>query len=185
MNKTETRKASRQMLRELPGDYISMSDSGIAERVVSLPEYSAAEIIFAYYSVGAEVDTHSIILDALGKNKKVALPVVLGGGIMEFALVSGIENNLQSGQLAIPEPGGDAERVSVRDGDFLLVPALRFDLDGFRLGQGGGYYDRLLASCCPFSVGLCRERMLIDQAPREEHDIGVKCLVTEIRELRT
>jgi len=132
--------------------------------------------------VGREVDTHEIIRLCRVMGKPVALPVVLGGGIMEFALFDGA--GLVPGSLNIPQPGESSERVYPRAGDVILVPALSYDAEGYRLGQGGGYYDRFLSACDAFTVGLCRESMLSSGLPREEHDIPVKCLVTEKRIMR-
>lgn len=172
------------MLMELPQEYILASDEGITRRVTGLAEYESAARVFAYYSIGREVNTHNIISDALDKGKTVALPVVLGGGAMEYAVIESLEDEFMNGQLSIPEPREGAARISPQAGDFLLVPALRFDKHGFRLGQGGGYYDRLLAGCRAFSAGLCRERMLMADMPLEPHDMAVNCLVTENRVTR-
>lgn len=172
------------MLIELPGEYILDSDEGIVRHVTGLAEYENAARIFAYYSIGREVDTHNIIADALKKGKTVALPVVLGDGVMEYAVMESLRDKFKTGQLSIPEPRAGAARISPQAGDFLLVPALRFDKHGFRLGQGGGYYDRLLAGCRAFSAGLCRERILMEEMPLEPHDMPVNCLVTENRVTR-
>ena len=65
-------------------------------------------------------------------------------------------------------------------GDLLIVPALCFDRQGYRLGQGGGYYDRYLEKYDGvFTAGLCRAALLMDAVPREEHDRRVDCVVTE------
>ena len=84
----------------------------------------------------------------------------------------------------IPEPDAEAPRLEPEDGELILVPALAFDLKGFRLGQGGGYYDRFLSAHALFSVGLARDALLLEEVPREDHDCGVSCLVTESRILR-
>ena len=55
---------------------------------------------------------------------------------------------------------------------------------GFRLGQGGGYYDRFLSGRDLFSVGLARDALMLEEVPREAHDCAVRCLVTESRVLR-
>jgi 5-formyltetrahydrofolate cyclo-ligase len=79
----------------------------------------------------------------------------------------------------IPEPDDAAPRLEPCPGDLILVPALTFDRNGYRLGQGGGYYDRFLSAHDLFSVGLARDVLLLDDVPRESHDQCVSCLVTE------
>ena len=178
-DKKELRRRTREKIASMSGDYITRSNAGIFSNITALPEFAAAGTVFAYNSVGNEVDTQRIIDLSLELGKRVALPVVLGGGLMEFALVDGADDGFERGQLGIPEPGKDAVRVSPQEGDIVLVPALCYDMDGYRLGQGGGYYDRLLAACPAFSVGLGRQALLMGEAPREVHDLPVKCLVTE------
>ncbi|HHU23198.1 MAG TPA: 5-formyltetrahydrofolate cyclo-ligase [Clostridiales bacterium] len=182
VDKTALRAAFRRRLTELEAAYLSYSNREICSRIVSLPELLSANRVFPYYSVGREVDTHEIIRLCRAMGKPVALPVVLGGGIMEYALYDDTE--LVPGSLNIPQPGQHSEKLFPEAGDIILVPALSFDQKGYRLGQGGGYYDRFLAGCQAFTVGLCREAMLSHRLPHEKHDIPVKCLVTEKRIMR-
>ena len=63
--------------------------------------------------------------------------------------------------------------------DLVIVPALAYDLAGFRLGYGGGYYDRFLTGTQAFKAGLARERLIMDMLPRESHDIAVDSVITE------
>lgn len=184
MNKAAVRRHWRQRLQELDLDYLSESNAGILQRLLALPEYRAAARVFAYYSVGREVDTRAFLRRAQEDGKELYLPVVLGAGEMDFAhFTEG--DALQSGQMQIPEPGPHAPRACPGTADLLIVPGLCFDRQGFRLGQGGGYYDRCLAQypdCC--AVGLCREAMLTDCVPREGHDRAISLLVTEARVVR-
>ena len=69
-------------------------------------------------------------------------------------------------------------------GDIVIVPALCCDMEGYRLGRGGGYYDRMLPGCPASSVCLCRERLLQKNLPREWNDFPVDIVVTEARVLR-
>jgi 5-formyltetrahydrofolate cyclo-ligase len=63
--------------------------------------------------------------------------------------------------------------------DFIIVPALTFDSAGYRLGRGGGYYDRYLLKTNAFTAGIARERLICEAVPREAHDVPVRCVVTE------
>ena len=173
----------RARMRALDAAYVEGSNAAICARLLALPEYRAAGRIFAYFSVGREPDTHAVIRTALDAGKEVFLPVITGDGLMDFARYFGTEP-LGESALHIPEPGADAPRALPEGTDLLLVPAVSFDPEGYRLGQGGGFYDRFLAKCRVFSAGLCREQMPCPQAPREAHDMGVDCVVTEARILR-
>jgi 5,10-methenyltetrahydrofolate synthetase len=168
----------RAEIASLDSDYINRSNAEIADILAAMAEFAAARTIFAYYSVGREVDTHEIIRCALESGKTVALPIVFGGGRMEYGILNS-DTTMEPGSLNIPEPGPDSIRVIPQKGDIVLVPALYYTKDGYRLGQGGGYYDRLLASCPAYTVGITRELLIRESVPSEIHDIPVQCLVSE------
>lgn len=171
----------RAMMAELDEDYLSESDAGILDAVLALGEYRGAERVLTYCSEGREVSTRGIIADALREGKTVALPVVYSGGRMVFAELRG---ELGVGALGIHEPRGELAIVSPTERDVMIIPALCCDAEGFRLGRGGGYYDRYLAGCPAFTVCLCRERLLAERVPREWNDLPVLSVITEKRVLR-
>ena len=76
------------------------------------------------------------------------------------------------------EPAPDAPLVERESIDLTLVPAVCYDRQGYRLGFGGGYYDRWLDDFHGFSAGLCREEFLLDHLPHEAHDRPVCAVVT-------
>lgn len=173
--KKELRRAVRERIAGLDTAYIAESDARICDRLLEIEEINGAGLILAYYSMGREVDTHSFIERLRAVGKTVALPVCEKGGFMRFVEYTG---RMSTGLLGISEPEGGAEIIPARDA-VMIVPALAFDAGGYRLGQGGGYYDRYLAANNVFSVGIGRESLLLDRAPREEHDMPVNILVTE------
>ena len=153
----------RAKIAALPEAAIRESNARIREKVLALPELRAAKRVFTYLSEPWEVDTRAIIEILLGRGKTVALPVVRGRGVMIFADIHDLD-----GPALAPEAG-----------DLLLVPALCYDRQNYRLGQNGGYYDRYLAACAGFSVGLCRRVLLRARVPREPHDMPVDLVVTD------
>ncbi len=177
-DKIRLRGALRAEYAALDESYTASSDSAIARNVLSLPEYKAAGVIYTYYSVGREVDTRAIIAQALSDGKDVVLPVIIQPGIMHPRRL-GRSGCTVSGRYGIPVPPDSESFVDLADIDMILVPALAFDYRGFRIGYGGGYYDRLLESCGAYAVGLVRERMLLDAVPTESHDKAVDCIITE------
>ena len=64
------------------------------------------------------------------------------------------------------------------DVDLILVPGVAFDRDFYRLGQGGGYYDRLLSGTNAVKAGVCHDAALIGRVPREAHDIRMDAVIT-------
>ncbi len=65
------------------------------------------------------------------------------------------------------------------------MPGVVFDTDGYRIGYGGGYYDRMLADYSGATISLCSERQLIQQIPRESYDLSVEQIITEERTIDT
>lgn len=171
----------KALTEQLGEDYLKKSDNEIAAAVLSLAEYQRADSVFAYSAMGRECATREIIEDALKKGKTVALPVVLGGGKMVFAEYRGA---LCEGAFGIGEPAKGAETLIPTDRDIVVVPALCCDREGFRLGRGGGYYDRYLVGCPAFTVCPCREKLMAERVPRDWNDLPVLAVITEDRTIR-
>lgn len=163
-----------------PSD-IDESNAAILKNLLSLPEFIAAARVFTYVSIGREPDTRAVIDFCLSAGKTVAVPADMKNGDMRFALLDKPLSALAAGVFGIPIPEDIAPRCHAEKGDIVLVPALCYDRDFYRLGRGGGYYDQYLASCQAFSVGLCREAFLLPELPHEAHDMPVSCLVTDKR----
>lgn len=177
MDKKAFRKSIFEKIAALSEEYIAYSNEGIYENFINMPEFKSAQNIFAYISEKREPDTVRIIEKALEAGKTVALPVSYDGGRMEPRVIKSL-SELEIGKFGIPAPKEDALLLSEEDIDLIIVPAVTFNRAGFRLGRGGGYYDRFLERSSAFSVGLGREK-LICEVPLESHDMSVDCLVTE------
>ena len=176
--KSAFRKALRRRIADLSEKELEKSDIEIYNNMSRLPEILSAKTVFLYCSTGHEVDTRRLIGFLLERGQTVALPVSLPEGEMVFAEY--LPGRLQEGRFfGILEPAPDARRLEPKDGDLIIVPALAFDRSGYRMGQGGGYYDRYLSARKLFSVGVGRDCLLCDRVIREPHDAPVDCLVTE------
>lgn len=176
--KQASRKALRRRIAGLSEKELEKSNLEIYNNLSRLPQILSAETVFLYCSTGHEVDTHRLIGFLLERGQTVALPVSLPDGEMVFKeyIPGGLQEGLFFGIL---EPGENAKRLEPKDGDLIIVPALAFDRSGYRMGQGGGYYDRYLTGRKLFSVGIGRNCLLCDEVIREPHDEPVDCLVTE------
>lgn len=159
--------------------YITESDHAIAQNIISMPEFLSAPRVFTYISIGREVDTREIIEHCLKIGKTLALPFNFENGVMSFSLLDRPVDELQLGIFGIPVPAETSAKLIPEKGDIILVPALCYDENFYRLGHGGGYYDRYLSTFRAFSVGLCREKQLLPCVPTDEFDMRVDCIVTE------
>lgn len=159
-------------------DELQTSNLRLSEQLLALPQVKQCSSILLYYGVGQEPDTLRI-LETLGHTKKVvALPRCCSRGIMEARQYLGAEH-LTAGTFGIPEPDTVCPVVNRDDLSLILVPGLCFDQTGFRLGHGGGYYDRYLSQFSGLTVALCRDRLLFPSIPVEPHDQPVDLILTE------
>ena len=99
---------------------------------------------------------------------------------MEARVVRSLDE-LAPSMLGIPAPPDTAKLLAPEELDLIFVPALAYDAFGYRIGYGGGYYDRYLHDLSAYTVGLARERLLREILPVEPHDIAVKCVIMEDR----
>ena len=141
----------------------------LVARFLELEEVRAASGLLLFYGVENEPDTRPLLRELLAGGKRVALPRCLPGNGMEARWIADLEG-LVPGKWGIPEPDGDAPLAGKEELDVILVPNLCCDRQGYRLGHGGGYYDRYLADYRGFTVALCPEGRLMDALPRERHD---------------
>ena len=114
---------------------------------------------------------------ALAEGKTVAVPKVEGRE-MTFYRITG-EADLAPGSFGILEPKESCPAIWPAAGDVMLLPGAAFDREGHRIGYGGGYYDRFFDRYHGPAALLCREKLLSDQVPMEEHDKRFSLIVTE------
>lgn len=147
------------------------------DKLFALPQVQAAHTLFCYCSVPGEADTRAIIDTAWQMGKRVCMPLCRNKTMLT-ACVSEWSELCSTGAFEIPEPSNEALQLLHTDIDVSIVPGLAFDREGYRLGYGGGYYDKFLAQG-GFSIGLCRAEWLLDTLPREAHDIPVSLVLTD------
>lgn len=158
----------------------AQADHRIAARLRSLSSYRRAQTVLTYVSTAIEVDTREIIKRAISDGKRVAVPrCVPGTREMEFYVISGLEE-LESGTFGVLEPKPDEQkRLSSFENSICIVPALACDRMGFRLGYGGGYYDRFLRLYPAEKVLVLYKNCLVEHLWHGRFDVGVDRIVTE------
>lgn len=151
----------------------------IFKKIISFKPFLDCDTVLCYYSVGGEVSTRSIIEYALYNNKTVGIPVCVNNkGNMRFYKYT-LNTALKNNRIGIPEPEILSEEIRETDKTVVIVPALSFAENGFRLGYGGGYYDRYLEDFKGVSVGLCYDGLISESLPYEDYDKSVDFIITE------
>lgn len=139
--------------------------------------------ILAYASLASEVETMKFCRKVLAGGRELYLPKSYPGGILRFFAVGSLED-LQKGAFGVLEPEERVEKAyvpSLQKPDLCLVPGICFDVYGYRIGYGKGYYDRFLANFTGVSMGLAYEACVCrDALPIEKRtDKPVDFIVTE------
>jgi 5-formyltetrahydrofolate cyclo-ligase len=148
--------------------------------LIDSQEISSARVIASYISYGDEPNTAELNQAILAAGKKLLLPRISEeNGDVSLEWVSWNGDPLQLKERGrILEPIGPAE-IDSNQIDVVIVPALRVDGGGYRLGQGGGFYDRALARLTAWSIALIFPEEIAGQPlPRESHDIPVSAYAT-------
>ena len=176
--KRELRKQLKKRRSSLTEKYKKDADRQIFRRAISLPEYRAAETIFCYAGTEEEINTRPVLERILSDGKRLGVPRCIGKGIMEVRMVTHLEQ-LKPGMYGILEPEESCALIRPEEIDLAFVPCLSCGRDGRRLGYGGGYYDRYLIQTTCGKIALCREKMLEEEIPAQEWDLGMDKVVTE------
>ncbi|MCC8122748.1 MAG: 5-formyltetrahydrofolate cyclo-ligase [Oscillospiraceae bacterium] len=169
----EEKRALRAQIERLPpADY-----APLLAQFLALPEVARAETVLLFRGVGREPDTRGVIAELLRRGKTVALPRCLPGRQMAAMRVFA-DTALVPSAFGIPEPGADCPVIPKDALDLILVPNLCCDAAGYRLGHGGGYYDRYLRDFTGETVALCPAELLRARLPREAFDVPVHLVLS-------
>ncbi len=182
-NKAELRNLFRTKRHNLSPAERSEASASIRTRLLGLPEVRRARSVLLYVPTKNEVDTWPLLELFWTTGVSVLLPRCRDNqpGFMDIHAVRD-PNELGSGQFGLIEPVlGLARLVTEPAPDIVLVPALAFDQRGFRLGFGGGYYDRFLPRLTQphLRIGLAYDFQLAKHLPAEPWDIPVQRIITQ------
>lgn len=174
LNKETLRRELLNRRRSMDKCTKQKSDDFIHTKLMALMDEIKPRQALCYVSTPIEVDTRRFLSEFLTRGE-VYVPRCAEGNMRFFRIRSLTE--LRAGAFGIPEPVGSEEFRGGRD-SVCITPALSFDRSGYRLGYGGGYYDRFLKSYPGLSVGICY-RSFLGEIPREPFDFPVDLLITD------
>ena len=182
--KSELRSYYKKLRENLSPAFKTGLDKIITKSFLSLDEYKISDTVLAFVSKGIEFNTGGIISDALSRGKTLAVPRCgVEKGVMSFYEIKSYDD-LEEGYFGIFEPKKTCCELIDFSNSICLVPGLAYDSGCFRVGFGGGYYDRFLSEYTGVSVGVCYSRCIEDELPKDEYDCPVDILVTDINIFR-
>lgn len=146
-------------------------DSSIAvvRKLKRCKELIAADTLLLYYPLKDEID----IKPLYSLDKRIFLPVIENNEM----LFRRYDGDLKKGKFGIMEPTG--EYYTIGSNDIMIVPAVAYDRDGYRLGRGKGFYDRFLADKKIKTIGVVSKLRVVSDVFREPNDIKVDFIITD------
>jgi len=185
-SKSGIRKNTLALRGQLPPETHDAYSRAISERLLKLPEYRQSGAVLGYMNFGTEFASEIWIRQVLAENKKLALPRVNHHtNQLDLFWVEDLEIQVAAGLWGIREPIVErCEQVTgPNEVEFALLPGVAFTRNGARLGYGGGFYDKLLASMAhrPALVAAAFELQIKEQIPQEATDVKVGWIITEQR----
>ena len=181
--KKEFRKKVIQDRKLLSLQLVDAYSLAIYNNIFKLQCIKNAKTIMAYLDFNNEVKTDRIINTLIEQDKKVLVPIsILETRDLLLSEIKNIDNEVKIGTFGIREPKEDFIRlVDRKEIDIVIVPAVAYDINGYRLGYGGGFYDRFIETLKTdvITIGIAFEMQLFNQVPKEVHDVQLNYIITE------
>ncbi|WP_085992913.1 5-formyltetrahydrofolate cyclo-ligase [Oceanobacillus senegalensis] len=178
MNKSELRQTIITSLKALSKKEKEQIESHLIKNLTASDWWKESQTIGITVSHGFEWETRTIIEQGWKQGKTICVPKCIPKErkmdfyrLDNFGQLEAVYHNLME---PIPE---ETDIVDKNDIGLLVVPGIVFDGKGYRIGFGGGYYDRFLADFPNITVSLVSTLQLVEQVPVDEHDLPVQNLI--------
>lgn len=182
MNKKALRSEIIERRKQISKEVRFSAPTIILEQLKNMPEFATASIISSFVSFRDELEMSDINQWILNNDKTLLLPYIDSKlKKMLFYKVTDLDSLIRN-DYGILEPNPSVhERIDEQCIECVLTPGVAFDVNGYRLGYGGGFYDRLFSSIEKTTprIGVAFEVQFIDTLPTEAYDQPIHYLVTE------
>ncbi|WP_077369811.1 5-formyltetrahydrofolate cyclo-ligase [Anaerosalibacter sp. Marseille-P3206] len=183
MNKKELRSVYIKRRDMISEDDVKSMSQAIANNLYDLDLYKNSNFIMSYVNFRSEVITEEIIRNSLNSGKKIGVPIsITKTKELLISELKDYDNELELGVYNILTPKKEYIReVEPSKIDLVLVPGVAFDRQGYRIGYGGGYYDRFLNKLndSAVTIALAFSVQLIEEVPKGEYDLPIDYILTE------
>ncbi|MEG0496886.1 MAG: 5-formyltetrahydrofolate cyclo-ligase [Carnobacterium sp.] len=177
MDKKEIRMNTIKKLKELTDEQKTSQEEILLKALFDTSEWMNAKTIATTMSQKLELDTSIIIKKAWSENKIVVLPRAKKDRKMDFVVYTK-DTPMELSSFGLEEPAHDLMAISKSEIDLIVVPGLAYCKSGFRIGFGGGYYDRFLVDYDGETISLVLDEQQIDLFKVDSFDIPIKHLIT-------
>ncbi len=181
--KIELRKKYLEKRAAIPADIRAVRDGKICRNILSSAAYRYADIILMFYPMKEEVNILPLMEAAVAAGKQVAFPRCHAEDHSMTFYFARSADDFEVASYGITEPKTSLaafDPATMEDHNVLcLVPAIVYDRRGYRVGYGGGYYDRFFGKSRPASAGIVYEEFILKNVPHGRYDITVDVVVSE------
>lgn len=183
MDKKNLRAEILEKRKNISREELEKKSSSIAKSLFSTDYYKRSNYIMAYIDFRNEVKTEEIVKTALKEGKNVVIPIsVVENKQLILSQLFNYDKELEASTYGILEPKSEFVReIHPELIDLILVPGVAFDRRGYRIGYGGGYYDRFLSKIHKSvpKVALAFNLQITPHIKEGKYDIPVDYVITE------
>lgn len=184
VNKKEIRKDKIRTLKKLSGIEKQAAEEKIYANLFRSRYWQQASTVALTMAQEFELNTLPIVEEAWKTNKKIVMPRAKKERVMDFVLYNE-HTPMKNSSFGLLEPDPTLQPIAKNAIDLVVVPGLGFSKDGYRIGFGGGYYDRFLADFSGKKIALVLKEQQIDFWNPEPFDIPMDALVMEDKVIST
>lgn len=184
MNKNVLRKEMKEKRRTLDVKKRKELSKQVIAKLIASNDYKNSKNIFVFVSFGTELFTHDFIKNSISSGKNIYIPFIDEEKNIMYASKLNSFDDLELGYYNIlAQP---VEKINIVDPkllDLVLVPGLIFGENFYRIGYGGGYYDKFLSqeSVTAKKIGICFDFQLVEHVDFEPHDVSLDEIITDVR----
>ena len=173
MTKKEVRQAVLQAMKDIPESQREAYEYNLSQRLQTYLKEENIHSLGFYYGFGPELNTPKLMADLVNEYR-ILLPRMKGKGLLSFHDYHK-EEDLETAFRGLKQPRKGAPEIAKEKIDLIIVPGVAFDQDNYRIGYGGGYYDRYLADYDGRTLSLIFPCQYLGNADLEilDHDIPV------------
>jgi 5-formyltetrahydrofolate cyclo-ligase len=175
--KSKLRRECLGFRKTLGAEIRAQASLAICARIEAWSVFQQSQTILSYMPIKSEVDLTPLL--ARHPQKRWALPRIIPEESHSMVFHEYDPDRIIRHSFGMAEPSPDSPVIHPAEIELALVPGVAFDRRGFRLGYGGGYFDRFLENFQGVSAGIVFQALLLGAVPRAAHDIAMQWVVTE------
>lgn len=175
LTKDQLRKECRRIRATLPAETCRQASQTICRYIQSWHIFTTSTAVFTYLPMQNEIDLTSLLYDHPKKNW--GIPRIHSGGQMVFHAYD--PSRLRQHRYGMLEPDLSCPIIPSEAAQLVLVPGLAFDSNGWRLGYGGGFFDRFLSQFTGSYAGITYQLFVFKEIPHTSYDIPMQFVITE------